>query len=632
MKSLLIQIIFLCLFGSQAARAVNYFVRPTGDNSAVGTSYAQAWKSIERINNTQFKGGDTVFFEARQTFSGNIYLDQNDSGSADHPLVLTSVGNGKAIIYAGDGYGLFVYNAGGIEISNLEFSGSGTSSNKKEGIHFYTDLKNGQKLEHIRVDQVDIHGFGKSGLCLGSWDASYPGFKDVVISKVKSFDNETGMSSYDMADWKSDKYAHTNILIRDCWFLNSISSGIVLCGIDSGIVEYSRASNTGSTGKGVVGLWAWSCRNLIFQYCSVDGTVTSGPDGGGFDLDGGTESCIIQYCYTYNNAGPGYMHCDYPYSRPTRKNIIRYCLSENDGRKPADNRCSFLFISWGNGLEDCEMYNNTAYITSNGNYSVYGFWGFIMFGNGDTPHITNCSARNNIFYVKGDHLFLANLDGGSTPITPSNLILQGNCYFAEGNGSTRWVNNQSVYSTMNAWQDGSGQEMLLQNKTGFNIDPMLKNPGKPNIITNPPNLVNAPAYQLEANSPLIDSGLNLNTVFGVDIGKSDFFGNSPLQGGSQDVGFYETFKTTEVWNEPGRKFDFDLFPNPAETDHYLTVISEDEILSVSLISSVGELFRNCISDPKRNTYTLATPSSSGLYIILVVCKNGQRLSKKLLIV
>ncbi len=624
--------LFIYLLGFSQVRATNYYLTGSGNDTLSGTSSGQAWKSINKVNSVRFEPGDTVFFEGTKTFAGNIYLDYGDGGSADHPVVFTSFGGGKAIINAGDSFGLFVYNSGGIEIINLEFSGSGVSTNKKEGILFYTDLTNGKKLEHILVDQVEIHGFGKSGISLGSWDASYPGFKDVIISNVISRDNETGMDSYDMADWKSDKYAHTHVLIKDCEFLNSISSGLVLCGIDSGIVEYCRASNTGSTGKGVVALWAWSCKNLIFQYCIADGTVTTGPDGGGFDLDGGTESCIIQYCYTCNNAGPGYMHCDYPYSRPTRKNTIRYCLSENDGRKPADNRCSYLFISWGNGLEDCHMYNNTAYISTNGAYSLCGFWGYIMFGNGDSPHITNCSARNNIFYVKGNNHYLAKLDGGSTPLTPSNLVLQGNCYFAEGSGSSKWANQKSVYSTLAAWQEATGQERIDQQRTGWDFDPGLINPGKAGTITDPRDLPNIQAYQLDPGSALIDSGLNLGELFGVDIGETDFFGNPSIQGESQDVGFYETYKTTGLMSIPGGNDEMNIFPNPAESRDMLTGHTHGEIWSVLLISLDGRIFRDCKSNISGNTFTLTTPASPGLYIILVHLKDGGLRRKKVLIV
>ena len=87
----------------------------------------------------------------------------------------------------------------------------------------------------------------------------------------------------------------------------------------------------------------------------------------GFDIDGGTENCFVQYCYSYFNDGPGFMHCDYPTSRVTQNNTIRYNISEYDGQQPYRDKSSLLFISWGSGLKNCLMYNNTSVIGNKAN-------------------------------------------------------------------------------------------------------------------------------------------------------------------------------------------------------------------------------------------------------------------------
>jgi hypothetical protein len=616
--------LLLCilLLPSIHLQAVNYYLSSSGNNQASGNSSATAWRSIERLNSENLNAGDTVFFEGGKSFTGNIYLDSSDAGSPFHPLVLTSYGQGRAVILAGDSYGLFVYNAAGIEISNLEFLGSGALLNKKEGIHFFTDLKKGEKLEHIRVEQVDIHGFGKSGFSLGSWDSTYPGFKDVELMKIKSYSNETGLNTYDQADWKSTKYAHQDIRIRDCEFLSNLSSGIVLCGIDTGIIEYCRASGTGASGTGVVAIWAWSCKNLLFQYCIADGTVTSGPDGGGYDLDGGTENCIIQYCYSYNNAGPGYMHCDYPYSRPTKNNVIRYCLSENDGRKPADNRCSYLFISWGDGLEDCHMYNNTGYIADNAEYLVSGFWAYIMFGTSENPHLTGCTARNNLFYVKGDHHFLAKIEGGKTPLNPENILMQANCYFAEGRGSTRWYNNQSIYYDLNTWQDASGQELLLTDRLGINQNPEFTNPGGAGLITDPHKLPMMQSYRLESGSPVIDKGLDLKKLFEVETGDHDFFGNPSISGNSQDPGFHEFVIPSDIERKHHPADLLKIIPNPVLGGKEFQISTSLPLLSYSIYSCTGSLQERREFLPATTTEANIRLCFPGIYLLETRSVNG----------
>jgi hypothetical protein len=618
-------ILAILIFGISTAKAENYYLRNTGDNSATGNTFQQAWNSIEKLNSIQLKGGDTVFFEANQIFFGKIYLDQNDFGSTDHPIVITSYGDGRAIINAKNDNGLYSYNNEWIEIRKLDFIGSGALLNTTEGIFFYTDLNNGKKFEHILIDQVTVSGFGKSGLCLGSGDKTYPGFKDVKITKLKSENNETGMSSYDQAEWGKTSYAHRNLLIRDCEFLNCISSGLVLGGVDSGVIEYCRAANTGTTGKGVVALWAWSSRNLVFQYCIATGTLTSGPDGGGYDLDGGCDNCIVQYCYSGYNAGPGYMHCDYPWSRPTRSNTIRYCISENDGRKLADNRCSYLFISWGNGLEDCQMYNNTALISTNGSYSVFGLWGYIMTGysQGDNPHIDNCSARNNIFYVKGEGHYLVSLEGGSTPIRTSDILLQGNCYYAEDSGSKRWLDNGQPFNSLDSWQKVTGQETLDGTATGYSLNPLLKDAGGAGLLANPHKMSENTSYQLEIGSGIIDKGLDLKTTFGTETGTYDFFGNPSLLGGSQDIGCFETQDISGVINNREKLHRLSVYPNPADINSNLTVISDDLICEISILRINGEFIRsNRYSDLSR-IRKITGPSAPGCYLLKVTGKNGE---------
>jgi hypothetical protein len=83
---------------------------------------------------------------------------------------------------------------------------------------------------------------------------------------------------------------------------------------------------------------------------------TTGADGGGFDIDGGSQNVIVQYCSSFNNSGPGYMHCAYPDSRPSRDNVIRYCISQSDGRKTSRNEGAFHFVTWGEGLSNCHIY------------------------------------------------------------------------------------------------------------------------------------------------------------------------------------------------------------------------------------------------------------------------------------
>ncbi len=55
--------------------------------------------------------------------------------------------------------------------------------------------------------------------------------------------------------------------------------------------------------------------------------------GAGFDFDGGCTNSTLQYNYSHDNYGAGYLLAQFD-NAPLMKNItIRYNISENDGRK-----------------------------------------------------------------------------------------------------------------------------------------------------------------------------------------------------------------------------------------------------------------------------------------------------------
>ena len=89
-----------------------------------------------RVDTQTFAPGDRVRFEGSQTFSGNLYFDQRDTGTSSRPVTPDSYGSCRATIYAGDGDGVFFYNAAGLVLRNLNLVGAGTETNKEHGSSF----------------------------------------------------------------------------------------------------------------------------------------------------------------------------------------------------------------------------------------------------------------------------------------------------------------------------------------------------------------------------------------------------------------------------------------------------------------------------------------------------------------
>jgi putative cofactor-binding repeat protein len=79
---------------------VTYYVSPSGSDSNVGTSPAQAWRTVARVNAAHLNPGDGVLFEGGQTFSDQVLMP-SVSGAAQAPIVFGSYGQGSATITQG---------------------------------------------------------------------------------------------------------------------------------------------------------------------------------------------------------------------------------------------------------------------------------------------------------------------------------------------------------------------------------------------------------------------------------------------------------------------------------------------------------------------------------------------------
>ena len=119
-----------------------YYVRKGGNDSATGTSIANSWASIDRVNSHTFSPGDKILFEGGSVFTGNIYIPVSG-------IIIRSYGRGRALIQAGDSYGILVYNVGNWIVSNIEFVGN--ENNADAGIQVYNDT--GEEIVGITIER-----------------------------------------------------------------------------------------------------------------------------------------------------------------------------------------------------------------------------------------------------------------------------------------------------------------------------------------------------------------------------------------------------------------------------------------------------------------------------------------------
>ncbi|MEK7950638.1 right-handed parallel beta-helix repeat-containing protein [Luteolibacter soli] len=515
-----------------------------GGVAAAKDYYATTQTGFNALNSANFEPGDRILLAGGTTFTGTLNLGSQDTGTDAlgnliAPILITSYGTGRATIAAGDGVAINGYNIGGIEISNLILTGSGVAANgtttsTKSGISFYCDAPANLKFRHVYIDNVEVSGFGSRGISIGGYNGS-AGFDDVRISNSNIHDNlHAGIEIY---GYPGITNALTNVTISNCNVHHqpgkaassgNTGSGIVLAGVTGGVVDHCVSHDNGAnntTSEGPVGIWAYHSANIVFQYNEVYGTQTLGGDGGGFDFDIGTTNSVMQYNYSHDNDGAGFLLYGVADPEASTGHVIRYNVSYNDGRDSASGSASGISLS--NNVRDLSVYGNTVLLPApSGSTSI--------------PAI-KCAATNQ----QPDRIVVSNNNfvttGGSRLVslyTTGTVTFAGNNYWSSG--STFLVQDGGTnYSSLAAWRTGKGREKLNGLNTGFNVDPLFQatpSSGGSTSLTSPAGLT---AFKLKRTSPLVDAGLDLKVKFGINVGPTDFFGTRIAQGAGYEVGAHE---------------------------------------------------------------------------------------------
>jgi len=460
----------LCLGGSLAmpgtVPAADYYVSSGGADASAGTAEAAAWKSIARVNAASFRPGDRVLFQAGRDFPGNLRLGANSAGRSNAPVVITSFGAGRARLRSGGETGITVENAGWVTISNLVVVGDGATNNTGYGVRFENGLEGFQRLEGVRVEAVEACGFGMFGLFISGRQA---GFEHVRIVGCDLHDNlRAGIEISGRLDWNSPLYAHADVEVRRCrahdnsgdplYVKNHSGSGMVLYQVDGGRVADCRAWGNGRLcrqANGGVGIWACASRGVVIERCESFENRTGGGDGGGFDLDGGSTDCVLQYNYTHDNDGPGLLVYTYRYaSHSDRGNVVRFNVSDHDSRKTR-TYAGLWVRNDGNGMTGLKVYNNTVRMGPWSDQAAY------VDGNG-----VEAEFHHNLL-VGGAQTAALRVEH---PV--ATLRFQHNLYWGEGSPlRIRW--GESEFGTLAAWEQATGQEVVGGKALGLCADPQF---------------------------------------------------------------------------------------------------------------------------------------------------------------
>jgi hypothetical protein len=503
------------------AQQKNYYVAASGDDSNDGLSTKTAWHSPDKINAVDFKPGDSVLFEGGSVFNGTIKLTSGDNGMPGKPVVFTSYGKGRATIHAGDGEGLLAVNTSFFKLTWLNFEGSGVNTNKGSGIHFFAN-DSVNVPSNIEIDECDAKGFNTYGIVFGANDSIvFKGYQHVRITHCNATENgQGGIASYGSQQGYQHKYfymAYCKVFSNRGILTKTEShsgNGIVMAMVDGLLIEHCEAYENGADNRcnagGPVGIWVWMCKNAILQHCvSHDNHTGSTKDGGGFDIDGGASNCILQYNYSYNNDGAGYLLAEYGALFPFTNNIIRFNISVNDGRKNNYGALSVWGADSAFSVTNSYVYNNTFYVDDknliSGTPATVTFIG---------THFKNVVIANNIFVTKGNVNFI----NSDSIIKKHAAYLLHNNYYSYSNTYVFKYGSIS-FSSLQEWQNNNVDQEHTGDRVMFmNVAPLFNNTSFGNMDKN--------AFMLQKNSALRKQEFLLPGYFEVTNDVKDLGGNA----------------------------------------------------------------------------------------------------------
>ncbi|WP_177245655.1 S-layer homology domain-containing protein [Paenibacillus sp. BC26] len=466
-------------------------------------SQGQAWKTLDKVNGTDFVPGDQILFKAGGSWNGHLTID--DSGYGANRITFDKYGEGPKPIIAGGGVPktIFLHNAEYVTIRNLEITNDAPKNDHRYGIFVSNDT--GRTLRSLHFESLDIHNVkGNYAGSLRFWSAaigfnaykSNSSYDDFLIADSHIYDNESHGIQSDGDAAVKESTLYTNVVIRNNFFERNGNGDIVVGLCDSPLIEYNTSYDQGGGFEGygyTVSMWEWLSKNAVFQNNEVAYTnhdpLQDNDDGDSqaFDADIATiDRVTFQYNYSHDNAG-GFLLVMGNSQENYKGATVRYNVSFND-HKTNVNENTTLSINHA-GSEGSYIYNNVFY----NNIEDEGI------------HIKSLATETAKIYYQ-NNIFYANAASTYPSASDSNNVFDYNGYF------------------------GTGNIAPVEDLHAITADPKFADP-IPAVPTD--GMEGADVFKLSSESPYINAG----TVI-ADNGGRDFWGNA-LSDGAPDIGAHE---------------------------------------------------------------------------------------------
>ena len=532
-------------FTVELGSGVKYYVDATsGKDSNNGTSPETAWQTLERVNKEVFQPGDQILFKAGETWTGA--LKPQGSGVEGAPIVIASYGEGKKpILKPGADWTIShmniankvvrnprvnnvitFFNQEYWEVRDLELYDPTYAQNANTYVYrrgINVSAEDAGDLSYFKFDNLTIHGFrgpisneGKSSggiIMTVTTNLNDPSKRvptavhDISVTNCELYDlgrsginfvspwttrNGAKWNKYrpfgyrGLGDWRPyERFTLSNNIIHDI-----DGDGTIVDGCKDVMVDHNTVYRTVYNCWYGVGLFNWNSDNVVFEYNEVyeaspaDALLGAG-DGQGIEIDALNQNTLVQYNYLHDNAGGVFMWCCTEDLRGF-DGIYRYNISQNDGAKHG-------VIDWRPGHEGSMAYNNTIYLGE----GIDREW----LKNGYTGGKSDAKFYNNIVVNKGKMTLGAGF------------------------------NEQEIDYESNIFV---GFNQVPANDTAvIQEDPKFVAPG-----TGANGIDSLKGYQLQADSPAIDAGMNIE-----NNGGKDYFGTK-LTDGKTDIGASEYVAAT----------------------------------------------------------------------------------------
>jgi hypothetical protein len=341
-----------------------------GNDAGPGVTAEAPWKTLAKVNGSDFVPGDRILFKSGSTWKGQ--LAPRSSGAEGAPIVFDRYGTGPKPRIDGDGQVedvIRLYNVQQIEVRNFEVTNLGPKPAVRRGAHIFLD--NFGTARHIVVSDLYIHDVnGTNGVEHSHKDNGGIVFRTVGDKVPSRFD---GLLIERNIVWKVDRsgivaqsyhasrtrwFPSVNVIIRDNYVADIGGDGIVPWATDGVLVEHNIARDCNHrAGSYNAGIWPWSTDNSLYQLNEAYLTHTT-LDGEGFDSDFNSQRTLFQYNYSHDNEGGFLLICT-PGKRNPKDNLgnigteARYNISRND-------RARIFHV--GGAVEQVRIHNNAIHV------------------------------------------------------------------------------------------------------------------------------------------------------------------------------------------------------------------------------------------------------------------------------